>query len=146
MASEISRALRTQVADRAYHVCEYCLIHEDDTFWGCQVDHIISRKHGGPTEGMNLAWACATCNNSKGSDIGTLVGEPPKLTRLFDPRSERWAACFQLQKVRIEPASDMGEATVNLLRLNEGHRVRERQTLADIGRYPTIEALARMKE
>ncbi len=60
MASDVSDALRRQVADRAYHVCEYCLIHEDDTFWGCQIDHIISRKHGGPTESANLAWACAS--------------------------------------------------------------------------------------
>ena len=35
------------MGERAYHVCEYRLIHEDDTFWGCQVDHIISPKHGG---------------------------------------------------------------------------------------------------
>lgn len=42
MASEVSERLRRQVAERAYHVCEYCLIHEDDTFWGSQVDHIIS--------------------------------------------------------------------------------------------------------
>jgi len=48
MASEVSERLRRQVAERAYHVCEYCLLHEDDTFWGCQIDHIISRKHGGP--------------------------------------------------------------------------------------------------
>ncbi len=47
MASDVSERLRRQVAERAYHVCEYCLIHEDDSFWGCQVDHIISRKHCG---------------------------------------------------------------------------------------------------
>lgn len=59
MASDIPDALRRHVADRAYHVCEYCLIHQDDTFWGCQIDHIISRKHGGTNEAANLAWACA---------------------------------------------------------------------------------------
>ncbi|MSU49330.1 MAG: HNH endonuclease [Opitutus sp.] len=56
MASEVSERLRQQVAERAYHVCEYCLLHEDDTFWGCQVDHIISRKHKGSTEFTNLAF------------------------------------------------------------------------------------------
>ena len=45
MGSEVNQRLRQLVADRAYHVCEYCLIYEDDTFWGCQVDHIISLKH-----------------------------------------------------------------------------------------------------
>lgn len=59
MASEVSERPRQQVAERAYHVCEYCLLHEDDTFGGCQVDHIISRKHMGATELTNLAWAFA---------------------------------------------------------------------------------------
>lgn len=44
----ISPELRQQVAERANHRCEYCLIHEDDTYLVCQVDHIISEKHGGP--------------------------------------------------------------------------------------------------
>ena len=33
-----------------------------------------------------------------------------------------------------------------LLEFNHDSRIRERETLAEIGRYPTIEALARMKE
>lgn len=146
MASELSERLRRQVAENAYHLCEYCLIHEDDTFWGCQADHIISRKHGGPTEPANLAWACAYCNNSKGSDLGTLVGQRPKLTRLFHPRSDRWAEYFQLHGVRVDPSNTVGEATVKLLRINDDNRVREREVLAEIGRYPSTEALARMKE
>jgi hypothetical protein len=146
MGGDVGDALRRQVADRAYHVCEYCLIHEDDTFWGCQVDHIVSRKHGGAGEAVNLAWACAACNNAKGSDLGTLAGPRSELTRLFHPRSDRWAECFQLHGVRLVPANAVGEATVKLLQINEGHRLREREMLAEAGRYPTIEALARMKE
>jgi hypothetical protein len=146
MASNVSEPLRRQVAERAYRVCEYCLVHEDDTFWGCQVDHVISRKHGGATEPGNLAWACACCNNAKGSDIGTLVGQPPRLLRLFHPRTDRWSGCFALSGVHIDPANLIGEGTVSLLQLNHLNRLREREVLADAGRYPTIEALARMKE
>ena len=146
MSTAVSERLRREVADRAYHVCEYCLVHEDDTFWGCQVDHIISRKHGGGNETENLAWACACCNNSKGSDLGTRVGEAPELVRLFHPRSDRWSSCFQMSGVRIEPANLMGKATVKLLQLNHDNRLRERQMLAAVGRFPMIEALARMKE
>lgn len=146
MASDVSERLRWQVAERAYHVCEYCLVHEDDTFWGCQVDHIRSRKHGGTTDSTNLAWACACCNNTKGSDIGTLAGQPPQLLRLFHPRTDRWTGCFLLNGFRIEPANAIGEGTVKLLQLNHENRLRERETLAVTGRYPTIEALARMKE
>src|SRR5436190_19785827 len=102
MASDVGERLRRQVAERAYHVCEYCLIHEDDTFWGCEIDHIIGRKHGGPSTSENLAWACAECNNAKGSDIATLAGQPRRLTRLFHPRSDLWATCFLLDLPRID--------------------------------------------
>src|SRR2546426_3695750 len=111
MSEQVSERLRLLVAARAYHVCEYCLIHEDDTFWGCQVDHIISRKHGGSSDEENLAWACAICNSNKGTDLGALVGEPPRLVPLFHPRAHRWADCFQLLGVRIEPSNPFGAAT-----------------------------------
>jgi len=58
MAGEVSDALRRTVADRAYHVCEYCLVREEDLYHGCEVDHVISVKHGGLTVPENLAWAC----------------------------------------------------------------------------------------
>jgi hypothetical protein len=146
MSTDISELLRHQVVERAYHVCEYCLLHEDDTFWGCEIDHIISRKHDGATEAGNLAYACAVCNSYKGSDIATLVGQPPKLTRLFHPRSDRWLDHFQLNAVLIEPLGEAGRATVKLLRLNDSERLAERSGLAESGRYPSIGALARMKE
>ena len=57
-----------------------------------------------------------------------------------------WAECFHLHGVRIDPANAVGEGTAKLLQINEDNRVRERQVLAEVGRYPTIEALARMKE
>jgi hypothetical protein len=45
--------LRRLVAVRAEQLCEYCRIHEDDTFFGCEVDHIISEKHRGLTVADN---------------------------------------------------------------------------------------------
>jgi hypothetical protein len=46
MSSYINAALRRLVATRAEGLCEYCLINEEDAFFGCEVDHIISEKHG----------------------------------------------------------------------------------------------------
>ena len=54
----VSVELRRLVLFRADRRCEYCLIHEDDTFFGCEVDHIVSEKHDGPTVADNLAYAC----------------------------------------------------------------------------------------
>lgn len=31
------------------------------------VDHLISRKRGGPETGDNIVWACQSCNSSKGA-------------------------------------------------------------------------------
>jgi len=47
----IPTELRRLVVVRAGGFCEYCLIYEDDTFFGCEVDHIVSEKHGGLTVG-----------------------------------------------------------------------------------------------
>ncbi|MEE8586205.1 MAG: HNH endonuclease signature motif containing protein [Acidobacteriota bacterium] len=67
MASTVSAALRRLVAERAGFQCEYCLVHEEDTFYGCQVDHIISIKHRGLSEPENLPFACPYCNRSRKS-------------------------------------------------------------------------------
>ena len=82
MSSYVSAELRRLVANRADHLCEYCLIHEDHTYFGCQMDHIISEKHGGPTEVDNLAYACVFCNRAKGSDIGSMLC-PRASSRVF---------------------------------------------------------------
>jgi len=65
---------------------------------------------------------------------------------LFHPRTDRWSDCLLLTDVRIGPANPIGEGTVRLLQLNHENRLRERTLLAETGRYPTIAALARMKE
>src|SRR5438128_12574618 len=97
MSSYISDDLRRIVASRADYLCEYCLIHEDDAFFGCQVDHIISLKHGGPTESNNLAYACTFCNRNKGSDIASVAAKTGNLVRFYNPRTDRWADHFRLK-------------------------------------------------
>jgi 5-methylcytosine-specific restriction endonuclease McrA len=86
MADGVNAEIRLLVAGRADHLCEYCLIAENDTFFGCQVDHIISLKHHGQTKAENLAYACAFCNRFKGSDIASLSSQTGALVRLFNPR------------------------------------------------------------
>jgi hypothetical protein len=146
MKNDVGQDLRKRVAERAYHVCEYCLIHEEDVFWGFEVDHVISRKHGGPTHFDNLAWTCVSCNRNKGTDIATMSGSSPKLTALFHPRRDAWSEHFLLQQIRIEGLSPTGKGTATLLKLNDDTHLKERFYLQSVGRYPTMEALARMKD
>lgn len=74
MSSYVPVALRRLVSQRARGLCEYCLIDETDTFFGCEVEHIIAEKHGGTTTADNLAMACLFCNRFKGSDIASCRG------------------------------------------------------------------------
>ena len=138
----VSAALRRRIITRANYLCEYCLIHEDDTYFGCQVDHIISEKHGGATEAKNLANACSVCNRNKGSDIGSILWETGEFIRFFNPRTDRWADHFKLDGIEIIPLTDIGTVTAQILDFNDVERLLERQELQDLGRYPPFEALA----
>ena len=144
MASPISARLRRMVESRAEQVCEYCLMHANDGYVGCQVDHIISEKHGGPTVAANLALACACCNRQKGSDVGSIVRATGEFIRLFNPRTDRWNEHFRLVGVRIAWRTPIGEATVRLLKLNDPLRIEERKILKRNGKYPSSAAMKRL--
>lgn len=134
MARWISADLRQTIVERAKQVCEYCLISETDTFYGCEVDHIISLKHGGSTELANLAYACALCNRAKGSDVGS-IAMSGEFTRFFNPRTDRWAEHFRLEGATIQPLTIIGEVTVRIFGFNESTRVREREEMIRFGIY-----------
>jgi hypothetical protein len=142
----VSQEMRRQVAERADYLCEYCLIAESDTFFGCHVDHIISVKHGGLTTIDNLAYACVVCNRQKGSDLGSINWETRNLVRFFNPRSDRWSDHFYLQKERIASRTPIGDVTARILGFNSDGQVIERQTLIAESRYPSSAAMRRMEQ
>jgi hypothetical protein len=142
MTSYVSSDLRRRVRDRSHGICEYCLIHESDTFYGCQVDHIISEKHGGPTVHGNLAYACAFCNRAKGSDIASIAPTTSELTPFFNPRDQKWLDHFRLDGVAITALTPVGEATEKIFGFNARERLEEREALQRVGRYPPPEASA----
>ena len=94
-------------------------------WFGCEVDHIISEKHGGQTVPENLALACVTCNRTKGSDIASVM-EGGVLVALFHPRQQVWAEHFKREGARIVGRSAIGRATVRLLKLDAPERLDER--------------------
>ena len=144
MAKWISPELRQIVAARASLLCEYCLVAEVDTFYGCEVDHIISLKHGGSSEADNLAYACSLCNRSKGSNIGS-ISRTGEFTRFFNPRKDRWSEHFLLQNAMIRPLTPIGEVTANILEFNNSARLHEREEMIRFGKYPGEAASALMK-
>jgi hypothetical protein len=136
VATDIGEELRAEISQRAGERCEYCLIHQDDVGFPHQVDHIISRKHGGSSALDNLAYACVICNRNKGSDVASVEPRTGEIVRLFDPRHQRWAEHFRIDSARIEPITQIGSTTVRLLRLNAPERILERRLLQSLRRYP----------
>ena len=136
MPTEIKHQVRAEVARRANHRCEYCLIHEEDVGFAHQVDHIVSRKHGGSSGADNLALACVLCNRHKGSDLASISVSTGEVVRLFHPRRDRWADHFRIAGELIEPITEVGGVTLQLLRLNTAERSCERRLLQALGSYP----------
>jgi hypothetical protein len=134
--SYIEPALRERVRNRAGRTCEYCLLAEEHGFLPFEIDHIIAEKHRGQTTLINLAWSCFDCNRFKGSDIASLDPVSNRLTRLFNPRRQKWTEHFGVGNGEILPLTAVGRVTVEMLKLNLPARVEVRAMLAQAGRYP----------
>ena len=138
MANDISLAMRRAVTERAGYCCEYCRMPEAELLAGCEVDHIISRKHGGLNDLANLALSCERCNRAKGTDAASVSGPPRKFIRLYNPRIDQWADHFRLEGARFMPVTEIGDVTVTLLRLNAPDRIIQRWSLQQVGAYPKV--------
>ncbi|MGH7194284.1 MAG: HNH endonuclease [Candidatus Saccharimonadales bacterium] len=106
---------------------------------------MISEKHGGLTSADNLAYACVYCNRSKGTDLGSIAQTSGQYIRFFNPRVDRWYEHFSIKSASIEPVTEIGEVTAQILALNSVERLLEREALVMIGRFPPREAAARLK-
>ena len=138
MPEKVSAQSRREVSARAGRRCEYCLMPEWALLAGCEVDHIVSRKHGGVDGLANLAFSCARCNRAKGSDVGSIATSTGAFVRLFNPRIDRWNEHFSWAGARIHGRTTIGEVTAALLRMNGDDRVAERHLLQKLGEFPTI--------
>ena len=126
--------LRFLVEARANGRCEYCRRYQDlvgESFF--EVEHIIPRAHGGQTTPDNLALACRRCNLLKGATLEARDPRTARLTRLFNPRTDQWEVYFRRSRdlLRIYGRTDIGRATVALLRLNSPGEQRTRQIQRD---------------
>lgn len=85
----------------------------------------------------NLAFCCPICNSNKGTNLGTILDNEDIVVRLFHPRKQNWFDHFDVSDNGIIlPKSDIGNATIKLLALNEPDRIMERIDLIKAGVYP----------
>lgn len=142
----LNQEIRRLVANRADYLCEYCLIHEEDTILGCAIDHIISIKHGGPSDLDNLAYCCVFCNRFKGSDIGSIIWENKDFVRFYHPRWDNWSEHFKLNDCLIEPLTNIGSVTAKILGFNDQQRLLERKLLRQKKKYPSLSAKLKINQ
>jgi 5-methylcytosine-specific restriction endonuclease McrA len=125
--AELERAVVGRAAGR----CEYCHFPQSAAELPFHVDHVIARKHKGPTESENLAWACFSCNLRKGPNIAGLDPVTGELTRLFHPRKDKWSSHFEWHGPWLRGRTPVGRTTVSLLGINDEDAVSVRSSLLE---------------
>lgn len=133
----MSDSLDRQVRERAKHRCEYCLISAHISEFTFPLDHIIAQQHRGRTSLENLALSCTHCNYNKGPNIAGIDPVSNKLTRLFNPRRDRWKAHFAFDGPVIIGKTAVGRTTLYVLAMNHPDRVELRRLLIEAGLFPS---------
>ena len=125
-----------RVRRRARSRCEYCRIPQSAVRFRHQVDHIIAEQHEGGDEPSNLALACAHCNRHKGPNLSGLDPVTRELTRLYNPRRDRWREHFAWQGAVLVGLTAVGRTTIQVLAINDREMVEAREMLIAEGRFP----------
>ena len=132
----MEESLRRSVREAARGCCEYCLLPQQFTVLPLEVDHIVARKHGGPTTVENLCLACYNCNGHKGPNIAGIDPDTQEVTRLFHPRRDTWEEHFRWDGPTLVGQTPAGRATIVVLAMNIPERVEHRRLLIAEGVFP----------
>jgi len=134
----INNEQRQLIRERANQCCEYCRIAQENLFSKFQIDHIIPLKHGGLDELDNLCLACLLGSNGyKGPNVAALDPDTGEATKLYDPRQQTWDEYFLINSDGVlKGLTPEGRTTINVLRINDKKRVKQRWILILAGDYP----------
>jgi 5-methylcytosine-specific restriction endonuclease McrA len=133
-------AIKRQVAERAGHRCEYCMLPELFSPAGFCIEHIMPSSGGGLSEIDNLAFACAGCNGHKADKIQEPDPITKRVVRLFHPRNDDWKRQFKWSSdgLVIEGRTAIGRTTVVALKLNRAGLTNLRRLLVREGIHPPL--------
>src|SRR2546423_5495109 len=112
------KALEREVRRRAQDQCEDCLLPQSASPLTFTIDHVIARQHAGRTTLENLALSCGRCNLSKGPNVAGIDPHTAHVTRLFNPRVDRWGDHFYYDGPILTGLTDVGRTTVAVLSIN----------------------------
>ena len=131
-------SLRQFIYERANSCCEYCQTSQLISGAQMHLEHIIPLAKGGKTIEANLCLACAWCNSFKGTQIEFLDVQSNKITRLFNPRLDRWGGHFEWDEsgCLIMGQTPIGRVTVEALQMNNQYIVPSRSLWVEAGWHP----------
>ncbi|MGI6414220.1 MAG: HNH endonuclease [Thermoguttaceae bacterium] len=125
-----------EVEKRAGRRCEYCRMHQSLQGATFHVEHVVPRSLGGTSEIHNLAWACPSCNLHKSDRVEVQLPGVPQAVLLFNPRTNRWDEHFAWDGYRVVARTPVGQAAIDVLKLNHHRRISIRQAEALFGLFP----------
>jgi len=134
----ISQNLRSFIAARAGHICEYCRAHADYFSTPFSVEHIVPKSLGGSNLPDNLAYACQGCNNIKFTKTTGIDPETSIVVPLFNPRIHVWEQHFiwDSELLHMVGLTPVGRASIDALKLNRIELCNLRAILFLIGVHP----------
>jgi hypothetical protein len=130
-------ALRRKVHAHFLERCGYCKTPESLTVVTFEVEHIIPRSLGGLTEFENLCLACPSCNRFKSNRLQGVTDAGVEC-RLFHPQKDLWLEHFDwsVNGTHILGLTDIGKATLQLLRMNRSSLIEVRSLWVLLGKHP----------
>jgi hypothetical protein len=131
----MDESLVRKVWRRARNACEYCHIPQALYPIPFQIDHIIAQQHGGATTLANLALSCLYCNSHKGPNIAGLDPVSGKLTKLFNPRGQKWSRHFRWKGPSLIGRTPIGRVTIVVLGINDPYPMALRNVLTEEGHF-----------
>ncbi|MCY4663171.1 MAG: RRXRR domain-containing protein [Acidimicrobiaceae bacterium] len=93
--------LRAYVAARENHTCIYCGKRDWESSSPFNLDHVVPRSAGGPTNVRNVVWSCKRCNERKAARPVEefLKRKPKRLAKVLGPKRTPLAAAGQYAAV-----------------------------------------------
>jgi hypothetical protein len=120
---------RERARERFARRCAYCGVHEEDAGATLTIDHHQPRVHDGGDEDDNLVYACARCNEHKGSYWHQT--DPPHVRLLHPGRDAIAAHLREDDDGRMLGTTTEGAFFVRKLRLNRPQLMAYRRGLRE---------------
>jgi hypothetical protein len=133
----VDDALARMVRERAGHACKYCRMPQ--AYYPTvpfPIDNVIARQHGGATTFGNPALSCLHDNSHKGPNIARIDPLTRRVTKLYNPRRQKWNRQFRWNGPYLVGRSAIGRTTILVLAMNDPDAVRVRQSLIEEGLFP----------